>query len=161
MKQLANSTVGRELTETTWTWRSAGIPIAMLAFAISGCATPALEGTSIEVVSRNNNLVSHGDIYSAFPRKRTVVIDIDRRIYMGHIEPTAPNDTFGFYRLYGPSRYAASPPALPGRDLHYKAILSSADNLTLRCDLTHNEGKPRDGLCLVDFGRVYDVISSR
>jgi hypothetical protein len=161
MRQLAKPTVSREFTGTTWTWRSACIPIALLAFAISGCATPALEGDSIEVVSRNNDLVSHGDIYSAFPRKRTVVIDIDRRTYMGHIEPTAPNDTFGFYRLYGPSRYAASPPAMPASDIHYKAVLSSADNMTLRCDLTQNDGRPRDGLCLDDFGRVYDVISSR
>ena len=113
------------------------------------------------MVSRNNSIVSHGDIFSAFPGLRTIVINIDRRTYMGNIEPTAANDTFGFNQRYGPGRYAASPPAISGRDVHYKAILSSTDHFTLRCDLTHNQGKPRDGLCLDDFGRVYDVMAIR
>ncbi len=132
-----------------------------LTFLMSGCATRPLEGESIDMVSRGSNTVSHGDIANAFPRLRTIVIDIDRRTYMGNIEPTPPNETFGFDRLYGPGRYAANPPAAPGRNNYYKAILSSADNHILRCDLTHREGKQRDGLCVDDFGHIYDVMPPR
>lgn len=67
------------------------------------------------MVSRGSNTISHRDIANAFPRLRTSVIDIDRRTYMGNIEPAAPNETFGFDRLYGPGRCAANPPAMPCR----------------------------------------------
>jgi hypothetical protein len=127
-------------------------PVVLLAFLLSGCVAPPTEPGAI---------VSHGNISSAFPRVRTMVIDIDRRTYMGTTEPTAPNQTFGFNRLYGPGRYAAGPAATPDQDIHYKAILSSTDHHVLRCDLTHNDGRRSDGLCLDDFGQIYDVVSSR
>jgi hypothetical protein len=134
--------------------------VVLFAFLISGCATRPINGGPIDMVSRDNNAVSHGDISSeyGYPLLRTMVIDIDRRTYLGNIEPTAPNNTFDLYRLYGPGRYAAGPPITPGRNIYYKAILSSADHHILRCDLTRNEGKPRDGLCVDDFGKIYDVM---
>jgi hypothetical protein len=136
--------------------------IVLSVFVLSGCALPppAASG-AIDMVSRGNNVVSHGNIAGGFPRTRSMIIDIDRRTYLGSAEPTDPNKTFGFNRLYGPGRYAANPPAAPGSDIYYKAILSSTDNHVLRCDLTHNSGIRRDGICVDDFGHIYDVVSSR
>ncbi len=56
---------------------------------------------------------------------------------------------------------ATKSPAAPGRKNYCKAILSSADNHILRCDLAPREGKQRGGLCVDDFGPIFDVLPPR
>lgn len=137
------------------------LPALLLALVMSGCATQTNGTEALEMMARDSNTVSQGNISSAFPRTARIVIDIDRRIYMGNSEWAAPNETFGFARIYGPNRYAAPSATRLERSNFYKAILSSSDNHRLRCDIAREEGKQRDGICVDDFGRVYDLVSSR
>jgi len=141
--------------------RARRVCIALLAWAVAGCATPPQNPRTIDIISRESNDVSHGVVSSYFPRTTKIVIDIDRRIYSGNSEPTASNETFGFVRSYGQGRYTASTTTTLLNNSYFKAILSSSDNHTLRCDLRAEGGLRRDGICLDDFGRVYDVVSSR
>lgn len=83
---------------------------------------------------------------------------MDRRIYSGKSEPTASNQTFGFVHTHGQGRYAASTSAMLRDNSYFKAVLASSDNHTLRCDLRVEDGTRRDGICVDDFGRVYDVV---
>ena len=137
------------------------VPVLLLAVALSGCGSFISSPPSLELMSRDTNAVSHGTVSSEYPLTTRIVIDIDRRIYMGTSEPTAPNNTFGWSRIYGPNRYSPAAAAAPGGNRYYKAILSSEDRHVLRCDLTHSKTSQRDGLCVDDFGRVYDVVSTR
>jgi hypothetical protein len=137
------------------------LPALLLSFAISGCATQTNDSEPLEMMSRDRNTVSHGNVSSVFPRTTRIVIDIDRRIYMGNSEPTAPNATFGFALTHGPNRYTAVSATRLERGNYSKAILSSSDNHVLRCDIATEEGKQRDGICVDDFGRIYDMVSTR
>jgi hypothetical protein len=137
------------------------LPTLLLSFAMSGCATQTNDSQPLEMMSRDRNSVSHGNVSNVFPRTTRMVINIDRRIYMGNSEPTAANETFGFALTYGQNRYAVASAARLERGNYYKAILSSSDNHVLRCDIATEEGKQRDGICVDDFGRIYDMVSTR
>jgi hypothetical protein len=137
------------------------LPVLLLTFVMSGCAAQTNGIQPLEIMSRDSNTVSHGNVSNAFPRTTRIVIDIDRRIYLGNSEPTAPNETFGFALTYGQNRYAAVSAGRLERSNFYKAILSSSDNHVLRCDIAKEEGKQRDGICVDDFGRIYDMVSTR
>ena len=89
------------------------------------------------------------------------MIEIDRRIYMGTAERTAPNDTFGLVIAYGPNTRAAGTPMPLGLTNYYRAILSSSDHHVLRCDFIGDDLSQRDGLCIDNFGRLYDLVSSQ
>jgi len=132
--------------------------ILLLAVAMPGCANFS---QPVDLAPREGKIVSHGVISatSMVPRRTLMIVDIDRRIYQGTIESTDANETFGLVLAFGQKGGAAESAGMPG--YYYRATLSSSDNHLLRCDFTGDAGRQRNGICVDDFRRVYDVLSSQ
>jgi len=134
-------------------------PVLLLAAVLAGCAV----GTEPrDFTRRDGNTVIHGTISTIeFPRNSDITVEIDRRIYFGTVRKVAPNQTFGIALAHGKSSRAAEAGGTPGADEYYTAVLSSSDNHVLRCDFTGTVSRLRVGICVDDFGSVYDVASSQ
>lgn len=143
------------ITPQSLRWLSA----MLLAAVVAGCATQSAANYTIALTPRGGNAPIYGVVTHELPRTTKIVIDIDRRLYMGTAEPTPQNETYGFAFKYGVRNGAIVAPV--DGNFYSKAILSSSDRHVLRCDLVYNEGGQRDGLCVDDFERLYDVLLSR
>jgi hypothetical protein len=139
--------------------RLPGLLLAVL--SIAGCAGSLPAAQPLELMSRDDNVVSHGTVSSPFPRTTRLVVDIDRRIYAGNSAPAEPNQTFGFVHTHGRGRYNPSTATLLDSSNYQRAVLSSTDNHILRCDFRTAEGRQLGGICVDDFGRIYDIAMPR
>ena len=133
---------------------------SLLTLILWGCAYLPPEVSSLQVTARDGGLVYYGTIKHELPAVVTITVEVDRRVYSGRFELTGANETFGFYRAYGP------PDAVPrtaqdlSRTNYTRAILSSSDYRILRCDFTDTGGRQANGVCVDDARRVYDVVLS-
>jgi hypothetical protein len=149
------------LTESIDAVGACKLCLLFVILATAGCANPPSATQPVELMSRDDNIVSHGTVSSHFPRTTRLVVDVDRRIYVGNSAATAPNQTFGFVHTYGHGRYNPATSALLESRSYQRAVLSSTDNHILRCDFRNAEGQQLDGICVDDFGRIYDVVTPR
>jgi hypothetical protein len=88
----------------------------------------------------------------------TMTVEIDGRTYSGPMFRTASSDTFGFFQAYGGTRNVFGTSQTFGGTVAVKAILSSADNHGLRCDMTGDGRGHAGGICLDDHSQVFDVL---
>ena len=131
--------------------------VLALALLVSGCGYKTTEFSRLQMTARGSNDVYYGVVTREVFPVVTLTIDIDRRIYRGNYELTAPNTTFGFTQIYDRSESGGSAASSLGRTDYGIAILSSTDKRILRCDFTSGGNNPGRGICVEDNGRVYTV----
>lgn len=135
--------------------------IVIFALVVSGCAYKSTEFSQLQMTARGSGDVYYGIVKRTYaPGVLTITVDIDRRIYHGNYELTAPNTTFGYARAYGQGESIAGAASTLGDTTYGIAILSSTDKRILRCDFTSGGNNSGRGICVEDSGRVYTVALS-
>ena len=135
--------------------------ILVLALLLSGCAYKSTDFSQLQMQERGSGDVYYGVVTRTYaPGVLTITVDIDRRIYRGNYELTAPNTTVGFARLYDRSESTTGAASALANTTYGIAILSSTDKRVLRCDFTSGDNNNGRGICVEDGGRVYIVALS-
>jgi hypothetical protein len=135
--------------------------VLVLALLVSGCAYKSIDFSQLQMQERGSRDVYYGVVKHTYaPGVLTITVDIDRRIYHGNYELTAPNTTFGFARIYDRTESTAGAASTLGNTTYGIAILSSTDKRVLRCDFASGGNNNGRGICVEDSGRVYIVALS-
>src|SRR5258706_5406283 len=132
--------------------------VLILTLMSTGCAYLPTGISQVQLTARDGGAVYYGSVRREGLALVSMTVEVDRRTYLGNMELTSANSTFGLYQRYG-SRDAAPTTAANLKYTNFtKAILSSTDNRVLTCDFTDVAGQDACGLCVDDAQRVYDVI---
>ena len=137
----------------------AAILIVLTSIA-SGCAYLPTGLSQVQLTARDGGAVYYGSVRREGLALVSMTVEVDRRIYLGHVELTNPNTTFGLYQRYGARDAAPVTGPVLARTNFTKAILSSTDSRVLNCDFTDVAGTNAGGLCVDEAQRVYDVVFS-
>jgi hypothetical protein len=131
---------------------------ARIAIGALGCASQ----WQVQMMPRDSGKVYVGDGRGDGRGGGQVLITIEGRTYSGPIMRTASSETFGFVQLYGArGQTVVGTTASGGGTVYVKALLASADNHGLRCDLSGDGMGHLGGICVDDEKRVYDVLAHR
>ena len=134
--------------------------VLLLATVFSGCAYLPTGISQVQLTARDGGAVYYGAVRREGLALVSMTVEIDRRFYLGNIELTSANTTFGLYQQYG-ARDAEPMSAETLRRTNFtKAVLTSTDNRNMTCDFTDVAGTDAHGLCVDQAQRVYDVIFS-
>ena len=134
--------------------------VIFLSLISTGCAYLPTGISQVQLTARDGGAVYYGSVRREGLALVSMTVEVDRRTYLGNMELTSANSTFGLYQRYG-SRDAAPTTAVNLRYTNFtKALLSSTDNRVMTCDFTDVAGKDAGGLCVDEAQRVYDVIFS-
>jgi hypothetical protein len=134
--------------------------IILLALISTGCAYLPTGLSQVQLTARDGGAVYYGSVRREGLALVSMTVEIDRRTYLGNVELTSANTTFGLYQRYGARDAAPATGAALARTNFTKAVLSSTDNRLMSCDFTDVAGTNAGGLCVDEAQRVYDVIFS-
>jgi hypothetical protein len=134
--------------------------IVVLTLISTGCAYLPTGISQVQLTARDGGAVYYGSVRREGLALVSMTVDVDRRIYLGNVELTSANSTFGLSQRYGAREAAPVTGAILARTNFTKAILSSTDNRLMKCDFTDVAGTNAGGLCVDEAQRVYDVIFS-
>ena len=115
--------------------------IVVLTLISTGCAYLPTGISQVQLTARDGGAVYYGSVRREGLALVSMTVDVDRRIYLGNVELTSANSTFGLSQRYG-AREAAPV------------------NRLMNCDFTDVAGANAGGLCVDEAQRVYDVIFS-
>jgi len=134
--------------------------VIFLTLISTGCAYLPTGLSQVQLTARDGGTVYYGSVRREGLALVSMTVEVDRRIYLGNVELTRANSTFGLYQRYGARDAAPATGAALARTNFTKAILSSTDNQTMNCDFTDVAGTNAGGLCVDEAQRIYDVIFS-
>lgn len=134
--------------------------VLLLTLTSTGCAYLPTGLSQVQLTSRDGGAVYAGSVRREGLALVSMTVEVERRSYLGNIELTSANTTFGLYQRFGARDAAPATGATLAHTNFTKAILSSTDNRLLTCDFTDVAGANAGGLCVDDAQRVYDVIFS-
>jgi len=134
--------------------------VIFLTLMSTGCAYLPPGLSQVQLTARDGGAVYYGSVRREGLALVSMTVEVDRRIYLGNVELTSANTTFGLYQRYGARDAAPATGAALARTNFTRAILSSTDNRVMNCDFTDVAGWNAGGLCIDEAQRVYDVIFS-
>lgn len=134
--------------------------VIVLALISTGCAYLPTGLSQVQLTARDGGAIYYGSVRREGLALVSMTVEVDRRIYLGNVELTSANTTFGLYQRYGARDAVPTTGAALARTNFTKAILSSTDSRVMNCDFTDVAGKNAGGLCVDEAQRVYDVIFS-
>jgi hypothetical protein len=136
------------------------VAVIVLTLIGGGCAYLPTGLSQVQLTARDGGAVYYGSVRREGLALVSMTVEVDRRVYLGNVELTNPNTTFGLYQRYGARDAAPAAGAVLARTNFSKAILSSTDNRVMNCDFTDVAGTNAGGLCVDDAQRVYEVVFS-
>lgn len=132
--------------------------VLLLTLISTGCAYLPPGISQVQLTARDGGTVYYGSVRREGLALVSMTVEVDRRIYIGNVELTSADTTFGLYQRYGARDAAPATAETLARTNFTKAILSSTDHRLLTCDFSDVGGRNAGGLCVDDAQRVYDVI---
>jgi hypothetical protein len=145
----------------SWGRRCRGLLLFALLLAVVGSAGCA-RTWQVQMLPRDSGKIYTGMAQGDGSGGGRVTITIEDETYTGPAIRTSANESFGFSQAYGSRGLNTFGIAQSfGGTVYVKAILSSADNHGLRCDLSGDGHGHLGGICVDDKARVCDVVATR
>lgn len=137
-----------------------GMAMVVLTGLVSGCASTM----NVSMMARDSGRAYVGELTPNGSGGGTMAVRIDAVSCVGPAARVSSNESFGFATMYGSTTRGTSAmvsgTSVTTGDSLVKAILSCSDSRGLRCELTGRDSNG-GGICVDDFGKVFDVIATR